>query len=300
MADLSDSHINVAALKRVDPYLNSIVDNATHVALYTFSTVKNEWEKTDIEGALFVYRRTGHPYHGILIMNRLNTNNLVEPVTKDLDLQPQEPFLLYKNSRSKIFGIWFYDKVECVRISDLLQRIVKESDNKIVSDKVGLGLGQPVAKKGVDIFGMLSRAQEDYNMNKVPVASTAENRPRPPQGPDGTSQSVMDFFAKAKGQQKDVKTPQQQQQQQPVAVPGMFATQRSIPPIHDARDTQMKPFILQRLMSNPVHSVEHIEKQQRAVTPQETQIQVKHEPTVTIANKPNKQNNKFTIQVRNE
>ena len=40
-------------------------------------------------------------------------DNLIEPVTKDLDFQLQTPFLLYRNHASEIFGIWFYEKVKC-------------------------------------------------------------------------------------------------------------------------------------------------------------------------------------------
>ena len=62
--------MNVAALKRVDPYLKDILESASHVALYAFNGNNNEWEKTEIEGALFIYSRMGEPYHSILIMNR--------------------------------------------------------------------------------------------------------------------------------------------------------------------------------------------------------------------------------------
>ena len=70
MTDLTELRMNVAALKRVDPYIKDILETATHVALYTFNAESNEWEKTDIEGALFVYSRNGEPYNNILIMNR--------------------------------------------------------------------------------------------------------------------------------------------------------------------------------------------------------------------------------------
>ena len=46
-------------------------------------------------------------------MNRLSMDNLVEPVTGDLDFQLQSPFLLYRNHANEIFGIWFYEKVSC-------------------------------------------------------------------------------------------------------------------------------------------------------------------------------------------
>ena len=42
---------------------------------------------------------------------RLNMDNLVEPVTKELDFQVQTPFLLYRNHAGDIYGIWFFEQV---------------------------------------------------------------------------------------------------------------------------------------------------------------------------------------------
>ncbi|XP_011499421.1 PREDICTED: mRNA-decapping enzyme 1A [Ceratosolen solmsi marchali] len=264
-ADLSELRMNVAALKRVDPYVKDILETATHVALYTFNSENNEWEKTDIEGALFVYSRIGEPYNSILIMNRLNTNNQVEPVTPGLDLQLQEPFLLYKNSKGNIYGIWFYDKDECIRISSMLNKLAKES---VSTNKVTPKNKKTVQRKSnnVDIFSMLSKAQEDFNTNisnntergvrgldsKSPMSNAIGELSGAlsamVMAPDVTSKSVMDFFAKAK-----VNTGHFKAGDQPQAGTAV---------------NEGKP-LLARLMSHPAaHTVEHIEKQQRSITPQ--------------------------------
>ncbi|GLV34194.1 Decapping protein 1 [Carabus blaptoides fortunei] len=240
-ADLVELRMNVAALKRVDPYIKDILGTATQVALYTFSAVKNEWEKTDVEGALFVCSRNGEPYNSILIMNRLKPNNLVEPIVKDLDWQMQAPFLLYRNTRNCIYGIWFYNRDECVKITFLLENIMESLNSK--QEKVKSK--RPTV--GADIFSMLSKAQEDFN--KTPLKSDNHSQPQAstPRAPDVTSQSVMDFFAKASTTKTTHNTPAR------------------IP----TGDSEPLQPLLHRLMSNPAHSVEHIEKQQRSVTPQE-------------------------------
>nr|XP_033332236.1 mRNA-decapping enzyme 1A isoform X1 [Megalopta genalis] len=282
MTDLTELRMNVAALKRVDPYVKDILGTATHVALYTFNAVNNEWEKTDIEGALFVYSRNGEPYNSVLIMNRLNTNNLVEPVTQGLDLQLQEPFLLYKNARCNIYGIWFYDKEECVRIGAMLNKLVKESEyNRKTSSKASANIKKSTGPNvnNVDIFTMLSKAQKDFNTNrnssgggestiedlgsKSPIDTpTVEGTSGPltaPLGPDVTSQSVMDFFAKAK-----VSTPIKHNQ----VNTGVLVGEQPTP--GGAAASESKP-LLARLMSHPAaHTVEHIEKQHRSITPQPT------------------------------
>lgn len=232
MADSVELRMSVTSIKRVDPYVKDILASATHVALYNFNTSTNEWEKTETEGALFIYSRNGEPFHSIMIMNRLNTDNLIEPIVKDFDYQMQIPFLLYRNSKSRIFGIWFFNREECIRITFLIESIMEGFKEK--SDR------RSVKKENnIDIFSMLSKAQEDYNKTptKQDVIPTFSSTPRVP---DVTS-SVMDFFAKAGT--KTGQTP---------AVPGI-----------------REENVLQRLMSNPAHSVEHIEKQQRSITPQD-------------------------------
>ncbi|XP_071446510.1 mRNA-decapping enzyme 1A [Hetaerina americana] len=278
MADNTELRMNVAALKRVDPYVKDILDSATHVALYTFNSESNAWEKTDVEGALFVYGRNGEPYHGIVIMNRLNTNNLVEPVSNGLDFQLQEPFLLYRNAKSRIYGVWFYDKDECIRIASVLDKLVQELNKKHEKS--------PKVKKGnpIDIFSMLSKAQEDFHVSKVKLKNnitdvSVSKQPSQKVGvtlehsrPETTPQSVMEFFAKASTSQYTVDNEECKglkqvgiflNQPPTIGIPAPVAC----PNVTDTNGVPLKPLI-QRLMSNPAHSVEHIEKQQRSATPE--------------------------------
>ncbi|XP_072743333.1 uncharacterized protein Dcp1 [Anoplolepis gracilipes] len=302
MTDRTELRMNVAALKRVDPYVKDILETATHVALYTFNGDENEWEKTDIEGALFLYSRNGEPYNSILIMNRLNTNNLVEPVAPGLDLQLQEPFLLYRNSRCNIYGIWFYDKEECVRIANMLNKLLKECEESRKINSKPQNKNKKISGpnvNNVDIFSMLSKAQEDFNTSRVSggggdsgntiigsksplIIPTADNISGPlsaPLGPDVTSQSVMDFFAKAK-----VNTGQFKPGDQPTSG-GTVAVESNKP-------------LLARLMSYPTaHTLEHIEKhieKQRSITPQPT-VHQSQPMTIPSVNR-SKRRNKPTSQ----
>lgn len=298
--------MNLAAIKRVDPYAKAIIDSSAHVAFYTFNADDTEWEKTDVEGAFFIYSRTAEPLYSIFINNRLNTNSLVEPIAGQLELQSQPPFLLYRNERSRIRGFWFYNKTECDRIGELVEKLIKSGGQNGVAPPVDRNVAtkpkQPINQQqqqhqhpnavrstgnaaqqpqqipkgsqqqssdpnggpgsGVDIFTMLSKAQEDFNnaqspaVAKNPPARTprgpttapqpipvqqqqqqpAHQQPSVPQGPpaDGTSLSVMNFFA--------------------AAVP---ATAKEVP-------------FFQRMLSQPM-SVDQLEKQHqnhRSVTPQ--------------------------------
>ncbi|XP_007564506.1 mRNA-decapping enzyme 1B isoform X1 [Poecilia formosa] len=168
--------ISLSALQRQDPYINNIVDVASQVALYTYNNRANEWEKTEVEGTLFIYTRLASPRHGFTIMNRLNMENLTEPITKDLDFQLQDPFLLYRNARLVIHGIWFYDKQDCQRIAQRMriltqqEQILAQSQGGSISPRAAAGgggggglAGGNNEAKAVDIIQMLTKARTEYD-----------------------------------------------------------------------------------------------------------------------------------------
>ncbi|KAK2858975.1 hypothetical protein Q5P01_003595 [Channa striata] len=164
--------ISLAALKRQDPYINNIVDVASQVALYTYNNRANEWEKTEVEGTLFIYTRLASPRHGFTIMNRLSMENLTEPITKDLDFQLQDPFLLYRNARLVIHGIWFYDKEDCKRIAQRMkmltqqEQVLAQSQGGWLSPGGGVTGGGGSDGKAVDIIQMLTKARTEYDKEK--------------------------------------------------------------------------------------------------------------------------------------
>lgn len=170
-------------------------------------------------GSFFIYSRVAEPFHSIFINNRLNTNSLVEPITKPIELQSQPPFLLYRNQRSAISGFWFYCKEDCVRIYALLEKLIRKASNNKADpapnhpshhqpqtqqqqqqqqQAQGQAMNHPpiVMSNGsnkstdVDIFSMLSKAQAEFTNSGIS---------------NGLEQQLM-----------ELKIQQQQQQHQPI------------------------------------------------------------------------------------
>uniref|UniRef100_A0A3Q3XS51 5'-(N(7)-methylguanosine 5'-triphospho)-[mRNA] hydrolase n=1 Tax=Mola mola TaxID=94237 RepID=A0A3Q3XS51_MOLML len=93
METVNAGHVmSLAALQRHDPYINKLLDVTGQVALYNFNSKANEWVNYSARP-----KRSASPHHGFTIMNRLSTENLVEPINQDLEFQLQDPFLLYRN-----------------------------------------------------------------------------------------------------------------------------------------------------------------------------------------------------------
>uniref|UniRef100_A0A8C1F201 5'-(N(7)-methylguanosine 5'-triphospho)-[mRNA] hydrolase n=1 Tax=Cyprinus carpio carpio TaxID=630221 RepID=A0A8C1F201_CYPCA len=188
--------MSLAALQQYDPYIVKLLDVAGQVALYTFNSKANEWEKTEIEGTLFVYARSASPHHGFTIMNRLSTENLVEPINKDLEFQLQDPFLLYRNGNLGIYSIWFYDKADCQRIAQLMLQIVKQEALRASPDRGQSGRTNGcVQTRPTDILELLSKAKEEYQRSGHSVVKqiTVEElfgSSLPKEAPQSTSSTV--------------------------------------------------------------------------------------------------------------
>ncbi|XP_046727562.1 mRNA-decapping enzyme 1A isoform X2 [Silurus meridionalis] len=97
-------------------------------------------------------------------MNRLSTENLVEPINKDLEFQLQDPFLLYRNASLGIYSIWFYDKSDCQRIAQLMVQIVKQETLRAQQASPDRGRTNGcVETRPMDILELLSKAKEEYH-----------------------------------------------------------------------------------------------------------------------------------------
>ncbi|XP_021422233.2 mRNA-decapping enzyme 1A isoform X3 [Oncorhynchus mykiss] len=101
-------------------------------------------------------------------MNRLSTENLVEPINKDLEFQLQDPFLLYKNANLGIYSIWFYDKKDCQRIAQLMVKIVKQEalqGHRGSPERADV----PGRTNGcsIDILELLSKAKDEFHRTQA-------------------------------------------------------------------------------------------------------------------------------------
>jgi mRNA-decapping enzyme 1B len=115
---------NVAVLKRRDAAISGVIDMSGHVVLYRFSEETQSWDRRNVEGSLFVVSRSEEPKYQFVVLNRISSENLVESVSSDFQMELTDQFLLYRNTQQEISGIWFYSPSERASIAALLQSIV--------------------------------------------------------------------------------------------------------------------------------------------------------------------------------
>ncbi|XP_062203107.1 mRNA-decapping enzyme-like protein [Phragmites australis] len=116
--------LNLSVLQRLDPAVEDILITAAHVTLYDFNIDLNQWSRKDVEGSLFVVKRNTQPRFQFIVMNRRNTDNLVEDLLSDFEYELQPPYLLYRNAAQEVNGIWFYNQHDCEAVASLFGRIL--------------------------------------------------------------------------------------------------------------------------------------------------------------------------------
>lgn len=119
---------NLQVLKRRDAAITRIMNMAGHVVLYLFNEDTKAWDRKGVEGSLFVVERSTDPSHQFVVLNRLSSENLVETVDASFQVELTEQFLLYRNTKQEILGVWFYSADERTAISELLTSLTSSAD----------------------------------------------------------------------------------------------------------------------------------------------------------------------------
>ncbi|KAJ6698395.1 MRNA-DECAPPING ENZYME-LIKE PROTEIN ISOFORM X1 [Salix purpurea] len=135
----STKMLNLTVLQRMDPFIEEILITAAHVTFYAFNVETNQWSRKDVEGSLFVVKRNTQPRFQFIVMNRRNTENLVENLLGDFEYEVQAPYLLYRNQSQEVNGIWFYNRRECEDVANLFTRILSAYSKVPAKPKVASG-----------------------------------------------------------------------------------------------------------------------------------------------------------------
>ena len=127
---------NLRVLQRIEASILDIVGTATHVVLYQFNTKDQKWEKSNIEGSLFLTKLKPSTQNMVLcslvILNRAGVENLNVNVTPSFQMQLKDPYLIFRDPscNNLVRGIWFHDAQERAVIGAMLERIIKVTEER--------------------------------------------------------------------------------------------------------------------------------------------------------------------------
>ncbi|KAL1544517.1 mRNA-decapping enzyme-like protein isoform X2 [Salvia divinorum] len=163
--------LNLTVLQRIDPFVEEILITAAHVTFYEFNIDTSQWSRKDVEGSLFVVKRNTQPRFQFIVMNRRNTDNLVENLLGDFEYEVQVPYLLYRNASQEVNGIWFYNARECEEVANLFSRILNAYSKVPTKSKVSSVKSEFVELEAVPTLAVMDGPLEPTSS----IANATEN-----------------------------------------------------------------------------------------------------------------------------
>lgn len=170
---------NLRLLQRsMDRSISNILGSATHVVLYEFNQGSQSWEKSDVEGSMFLaVRPSGYL---LVILNRNSRDNYPMELSADFQLQHSDPYLIFRqqqNGETVIRGIWFPNPAERIAMNDMLQQTLEDLKNPKPATTVAVPKPTSYAAaasmdQGAMLSALLSPVSLGGNGNADTVSST--------------------------------------------------------------------------------------------------------------------------------
>lgn len=188
---------NLRSLQRLDPTISDILGTATHVVVYQFNTSLQKWEKSNMEGSLFIVKlRPGQSgvaqshVCSLMILNRADVDNMNIPITPTFQMQLRDPYLIFRDdhdfsygdaSPTVVRGIWFHDDQERSLISALLNRVVQFTVKNSSTIRGATASGGAAASVQVQSTSNANTGADNRNRStSAPPQSVAINNPVKP------------------------------------------------------------------------------------------------------------------------
>ncbi|KAE8132374.1 hypothetical protein BDV38DRAFT_261244 [Aspergillus pseudotamarii] len=129
----SNEELNISVLRRHNPAITSILSLAPYAVIYIFSPTTRQWEKSGVEGSLFVCQLSqgslGEERYNVFVLNRRGLQNFDVPLTEGDNVEITEEYVILKvdddsglgvdnnnnttNGKSadlRIYGLWIYSE----------------------------------------------------------------------------------------------------------------------------------------------------------------------------------------------
>jgi hypothetical protein len=116
----------LSALQKVDPSIVAILTSSPHVAVYIFPEGGSSWERKNIEGPLYLVRRSSLPQFSFVILNRKGNQHMVEMISTHFEFQNQDPYIIFRNTKAHNpvpHGMWFKSPIDRERVWQQFQTI---------------------------------------------------------------------------------------------------------------------------------------------------------------------------------
>ena len=116
----SDAELNVSVLQRHLPSTQYIEKIAPYAVVYLFSIEREGWEKSGVEGSLFVVRtyEEGREGYAVVVLNRRGLDNFVLTLKREDQVDVTEEYIILQDAgneaegEQKAYGLWVFQEAE--------------------------------------------------------------------------------------------------------------------------------------------------------------------------------------------
>ncbi|KAI9824758.1 MAG: hypothetical protein M1832_001586 [Thelocarpon impressellum] len=114
----TNAELNLSVLRRHDPSIAFILSIAPYAVVYLFSPTSQQWEKSGVEGTLFVCQltpaETGAERYVAIVLNRRGLENFSAELLDGGDVEVTEEYVILRvtedGEEQKIYGLWIFSE----------------------------------------------------------------------------------------------------------------------------------------------------------------------------------------------
>lgn len=135
------------------------------------------WCKANIEGPLYFVRRRVNPKYQLVVKNQCNTNDLIDNLHPDWEIDCQKNYVFYKvDGEKRIRGLWFHEDSERVKLETALEKTLNEmvAGQSVREPEVHHGEGS--VERGTVEEGNLQNLYAQFGLAKPPDVSGVEQQ----------------------------------------------------------------------------------------------------------------------------
>ena len=112
----TNTELNLLVLRRYVPSVERIMSIAPFAVVYLFSPETQQWQKSEVEGTLFVCQLSGDDYlrYNVVILNRKSLDNFITELVSGEDIEITEQYVIIQvigdDGSPNIYGLWIFSE----------------------------------------------------------------------------------------------------------------------------------------------------------------------------------------------
>jgi hypothetical protein len=188
----TNTELNLLVLKRYVPNMERIISIAPFAVVYLFSPETQQWEKSGVEGTLFVCQLSGgdYPRYNVVILNRKSMDNFITELVSGEYIEITEQYVILQvmgdDGSPNIYGLWiFSEEGDEPSIREVVANAIQEC-----------AVRAEISRGSVDEDNYNDYGPEPYNLDSAVDIPADEQLSPAPQQSSSQQIDLLSLFSK--------------------------------------------------------------------------------------------------------